>query len=114
MLTKEQLNKILIENDLNGFSVAVKGELKRYVVANTHNDFVNLDETNIALLLKQVNENMYAFDNVTVWGWRDMGTGVTYIDAWMSTDDLEYAKLTGRYTNQKAIWDTLEEKEIYL
>lgn len=114
MITIEKLNDILNSNNLNGFSVAVKWELKRYVVANTHNDFIELDLVNKTKLVKQANDNFYVFDNVTIWGWRDSTTGILYIDAGMSTDDLALAKAIWNYNKQIAIWDNLEGKEIIL
>lgn len=116
MLTIQETAKIIGENSLSGFSVAVKWELKRYVVANTHNKFDKMvDELHIAdILTEQANENMCAFDNVTIWGWEDIATKLIYIDTGMSTDDLEYAIKTGKHTNQIAIWDNLEQKEIRL
>lgn len=114
MLTIKKLTEILNSNNLNGFSFAVKWELKRYIVANTHNDFVELDLVNKTKLVKQVNDNFYVFDNVTVGGWRDSKTGILYIDAGMSTDDLDYAVNVGKYNKQIAIWDNLENKEIIL
>ena len=114
MLTMEKLSTILWENNLNGFSVSVKWELKRYVVANTHNDFITLDLVNKTKLVKQANDNFYVFDNVTVGGWRDSTTGILYIDAGMSTDDLTLAKAIWNYNKQIAIWDNLEWKEIIL
>jgi len=114
MLTIEKLNEILWNNNLNGFSVAVKWELKRYVVATTHNDFVNLDTVNKTKLVEQANENMYKFDNVTIWGWLDKNTNILYIDAGMSTDSLDFAINVGKYHNQIAIWDNVENREIIL
>lgn len=114
MITIEKLSEILSSNNLNGFSVAVKWELKRYVVANTHNDFIELDLVNKTKLVKQANENFYVFDNVTIGGWIDSKTGILYIDAGMSTDDLDYAINVGNYNKQIAIWDNVEWKEIIL
>lgn len=125
MLTIKDTVKIIKENDLSGFTVAVKGELKRYVVANTHNEFDSIEWDSIVewvsniediaiTLTKQANENMYVWQNVTIWGWRDDKTDKIYIDAGMSTDDLEYAINCGKYTKQIAIWDNVEQKEIRL
>lgn len=119
MLTIKDTAKIIQSNNLEGFSVAVKWELKRYVVANTHNEFNFWKGSEILIkdidtLTKQANENMYVWDNVTIGGWKDAESGKIYLDAGFSTDDLDYAINCGKYTKQIAIWDNLEQKEIIL
>ena len=116
-MNKKEIREIIIKEDWNGFSVAVKWELKRYIVATTHNSFTHKEETLdfdkvSETLEKQVSENKYIYDNVTIWGWNDNETDICYIDAWMSTDDLDYALNVANYHNQLAIWDAVEEKEI--
>lgn len=110
----ELIIKKEIRNSVDGFSIVIKGELKRYVVANTHNEYKNIWSKEVQELLKQAKENMYIYDNVTIGGWTDEVTGKYYIDAGMSTDELEYALNVARYYKQLAIYDTKENKSIYL
>ena len=108
MKTLKQISTLIRGENLEGFSVAVKGKLKRYIVAITHNSKGVTQE-----LVDDINEAMYVYDNVTVWGWVDIiGTGKTYIDAWMSTDSYEYAMNVAWYNKQIAIYDTVENKDI--
>lgn len=113
----KSLKELIQEQDLEaGFSIALKWEIKRYVVANTHNELKDweLSEDFLKRLAKQVNDNTYVWTNVTIGGWKDKKTWKVFIDAGMSTDDLGYAINVGKYTKQIAIYDTVEEKEIIL
>jgi hypothetical protein len=95
--------------DKSGFTIALKWETKRYIVALTHNEW----DVSIEKLEEQVYSNE-SLDNINLGGWVDSEDNTPYVDISTSTDDLSFAETLGKFYNQIAIWDNVELKEIRL
>lgn len=105
---KGRIETILNSNpDLEGFTEKIIWELKRYVVAVTHNKAnVGVDK------LTQQASNLYlAHNNVNLWGWQDLETNKIYLDISTSFKNLDDALKLAKEYNQIAIFDlhTFEE-----
>jgi hypothetical protein len=109
MLTEKLLQSIL-NNRLNkeGFTLPLKWEKKRYIIALTNNTWT-LD---IKKLTSQYNS--FNYNNLNVWGWLDKNTLQYYIDISTSLDSLEEARKLWKLYKQIAVWDSEKNIEIIL
>jgi len=98
--------EILKTADKWGFTIPLKGDLKRYVVALTHNKSANIRD------LKWQAKWFNSLDNINIGGWVDTKTNIEYIDISTSLDSLTGALALGRLFNQIAIFDLKTFEEI--
>jgi len=90
-----------------GFTIALKGETKRYVIGLTHN------KANVTYKkLEEQAENYKTINNINVGWWVDSETNKKYIDVSTSSDDLSFAKRLAKFYNQIAIYDLISGCEI--
>ena len=107
MITEEKIIEAINNNFVvDGFTAPLKWTLKRYIVWLTHNDKHSSSE-----LFKQTNA-FSLLDNINVWGWCDVNTGINYIDISTSTDDINLALSLWKLFNQIAIFDIENLTEI--
>lgn len=107
--------KEVIENNQNGFTCNLKGELssyqKGYFIGITH-----IKGKNLNLLLKKVlfikEKGFNHMDNLFLGGWSDKG--IFYLDLSLYSEKLSFAKSLGKMFNQLAIFDIKGLKEIFL
>ena len=105
----KDIKKVLQKVDTSkGFTIALKWETKRYVVALTHNKNVKSKT-----LYKQAKTNEL-LENVNIWGREDNETNIKYIDISTSTNDLSFAQQLWKLYKQIAIWDNGNMQEIIL
>lgn len=95
----EELGKILASADLSWFTVLLKWQLYRYVVAFTDNVDPSLE-----LLSSQAMLFGSYFDSLTIW-WRKHPDGKNRIDIWTSTHNVAEALRIGRFFKQHSIRD---------
>ena len=106
----EKATQVIEKNkNLDGFTVFLKWEEKRYIIAFTNN--VIRGSKDIARVKMQLLDNAHR-DSLTIGWWKDKETGKFYIDLWVATDDLREATRMGRRYNQIAIFDMKELQEI--
>lgn len=101
----------LSPSDKDGFTKPLYGEVKRYVVAFTHNIDKELNQSDLARQV-QFWKDM-GLDNINIWGRQDKD-GQYYIDVSTSTDDFGIAKALWKMWEQIAIRDNVDFKEIRL
>lgn len=109
---KEKIIEALHNAELTGFTIPLQGELKRFVVANTHNIPRENEGISYTLLNNQANTLSLAYTNINVGWWLDDETKLLYIDISTSFDNIKDAIEFAKETKQIAIWDNLELKEI--
>jgi hypothetical protein len=97
----------------NGITYSFKNEMpKRYVVAvDREKKFPILEERG---LYKYVADNKDLLDReghfLGLW----LNDGVWYADVSVDTNRLEFAVAIGQAFNQKAIWDNVNQQELFL
>lgn len=104
----KNIKQIIDNGDVNWFTTPVKGELKRYVIALTHNNTLSIEDIESQI------KSFHTLDNINIWGWTDQETNIKYIDVSTSTNDLGEAKLLWKIFNQIAIFDLENLEEIRL
>ena len=107
-MSEQDLQLLIERQDKEWFSLPIKGNMNRYIVAMTHNTNVS------ARRLKQQIKEYNILDNVNLWGWTDKETNVQYIDISTSCKSLDFAKKLGKLYKQIAIWDIETMSEIRL
>lgn len=105
---EEKIVRILNWADLSGFTELLQWDfIRRYVVAFTDNV-----EPTTEFLAEQAKAYAQQYDNLTIW-WRfDHKQEKDFVDIGTSTASLEEAYRLKLLYNQRAIRDTLEEREI--
>lgn len=109
LITLEELEVILHDADLSGFTAPIKGSCRRYIVWLTHNVVWSVD-----LLKFQLEYYSKNFDQVSIGGRTDPNTGDVVIDVSTSVESLKIAKLIGVRYNQQEIYDSCDSKCISL
>jgi len=112
MRLDDKINKAIQEGSKEGFTTTLYGNLKRYVVAYTHNKPWISYWMLVSILNNQAVALKITCKNVNVGGWTDIKTGEKNIDISTSFDNLEEAIAFWKKYNQIAIWDNVEFKEI--
>jgi len=105
---KTAIETALKNANSDGFTTALKGTTKRFVIAFTNND----SNPSIDKLNWQATALSYDNSNINIGGRIDSKTNKKYIDISTSVNDLNHALNIAKFNKQIAIWDNVEFKEI--